>query len=227
MIELRSLSPSAAGPAAMGCSTARTASPLGPIRSIRPVASGCGSWCRGRSARGCLGRFPQRLKETRSVIHPLHWMEKVETCCLCRLTLRVCPSTMSPTGGSPMKRFITIATLGVGLVAGRGVASAQDKDVPVIVGNVDSTCVTSPSLGNPGANAGDWTITCGDITPGSGITVIAPPSADAVLTPADLAPAAESAPAAEPAPVADPGTDTPVDAVTATAEATDTDTDGD
>ena len=118
-----------------------------------------------------------------------------------------------------MKRVSILVGLSVGLIAGSGVASAQKTDGPFILGNIDSSCVTS------GAGVGDWTITCGDIAPGSGTTLIAPPSVDSVLAPVDVAPAPapDSEPAAEPAPVDDPATAVPAD----TAEATDIDTDGD
>src|SRR5215207_3144549 len=115
-----------------------------------------------------------------------------------------------------MKRFITVVSLGLGLVATSGGVSAQVKDVPFIVGNVDGSCVTAPSLGHPGANAGDWTITCGDINPGSGTTVIGPPSVETVAIPVDLVPA----------PVDEPAAETTVDAVeTDTAVVTETDLD--
>ena len=118
-----------------------------------------------------------------------------------------------------MMRISILVSLSVGLFAGSGVASAQKTDGPFILGNIDSSCVTS------GAGVGDWTITCGDIAPGSGTTLIAPPAVDAVLAPVDVAPAPapDSEPAAEPAPIDDPATDVPAD----TAEATDIDTDGD
>ena len=121
-----------------------------------------------------------------------------------------------------MKRVSILISLSVGLFAGSGVASAQKTDGPFIMGNIDSTCSTS------GAGAGNWTITCGDIAPGSGTTVIAPPSVDSLLAPIDMAPAPAPAsdPAPEPAPVDDPATEVPADAVTDTAEVTDTDGDG-
>lgn len=128
-----------------------------------------------------------------------------------------------------MKRFITVISLGVCLAVSSGVASAQEKDAPIILGNVDGTCVTSPSAGNPGANAGDWTITCGDITPGSGMTVIgAPPSAETVSAAGESGPAPAPAPVADPAPVAEPAPETTVDAAeTDTAVASETDLDAD
>jgi hypothetical protein len=114
-----------------------------------------------------------------------------------------------------MKRVSILVSLSVGLFAASGVASAQQTEAPFIVGNIDSSCVTS------GARAGDWTITCGDLTPGSETTVIGPPSVDSGPTLVDVVPAPmpASEPAADPAPVDDPVTDTVV--------ATDPDTDGD
>ena len=121
-----------------------------------------------------------------------------------------------------MKRVSMLVGLSVSLIAGSGVASAQKTDGPFILGNIDSSCVTS------GAGVGDWTITCGDIAPGSGTTLIAPPAVDAVLAPVDVAPAPapDSGPAAEPAAVDDPATAVPADAVAETAADTDTDGDG-
>jgi len=121
-----------------------------------------------------------------------------------------------------MKRVSILVGLSVGLLAGSGVASAQKTDVPFIMGNIDSTCTTS------GASAGNWTITCGDITPGAGATLIAPPAVDSVLAPVDVvsAPAPEYEPVAEPALVDDPGTDVPADTVAETTMDTDTDGDG-
>src|SRR5215217_9227609 len=99
-----------------------------------------------------------------------------------------------------MKRVGILIGLSVSLIAGSGVASAQKTDGPFILGDIDSTCVTS------GASAGNWTITCGDIAPGSGTTLIAPPAVDAVLAPLDVAPAPapETELVADPAPVEDP-----------------------
>ena len=70
-----------------------------------------------------------------------------------------------------MKRVSILVGLSVGLFAGSDVASAQQTDGPFIMGNIDSTCATSE------AGAGNWTITCGDIAPGSETTVIEPPTA--------------------------------------------------
>ena len=128
-----------------------------------------------------------------------------------------------------MKRFITVISLGVALVASGGVASAQ-KDVPVIISNGSGTCTTSPSTTTAGVSAGDWTITCGDINPGSGLTVIGPPTADSVTVSAagDSGPAPAPAPVAEPAPVEEPAPETTVDApVSDTAVPTETDLDAD
>ncbi len=134
-----------------------------------------------------------------------------------------------------MKRLITVVTLSVGIVASGGVASAQ-KEVPIIISNGSGTCTTSPSTTTSGVNAGDWTITCGDINPGSGLTVIGPPTADSVTVSAagDSGPApapepvAEPAPVEEPAPVAEPVPETTIDeAAVDTTVATETDLDAD
>ena len=121
-----------------------------------------------------------------------------------------------------MKCVSILVSLSVGLLAGSGVASAQKTDGPFIMGNIDSSCVTS------GAAAGNWTITCGDIAPGSETTVIAPPSVDSVLPPVDVVPEPDPAsePAPDPAPVEEPVTDIPVDEGADTAADTDTDGDG-
>src|SRR5687767_11046986 len=129
-----------------------------------------------------------------------------------------------------MKRLIIAAvSLGLGLAGVHGGTLAQVKDTPIITGNVDGTCVTSPSVNATGANAGDWTITCGDISPGAGMTVIGPPSV--VSEPAPLvAPEPVAAPANEPAPVVATDTTEPVAADTAavdTTVASTTDADGD
>jgi hypothetical protein len=115
-----------------------------------------------------------------------------------------------------MKRVSILVSLSVSLITGSGVASAQQTNGPFITGNIDSSCTTS------GANAGNWTITCGDIAPGPGTTLIAPPSVDAVLAPVDVAPASvpASEPATEAAPVDEAATNVP-------SEAVETDTDGD
>src|SRR5688572_2340962 len=80
-------------------------------------------------------------------------------------------------GFSMNSKRLVIATvsLTLALTGVHGGALAQVKDAPIITGNVEGTCVTSPSANTTGANAGDWTITCGDISPGAGMTVIGPP----------------------------------------------------
>jgi hypothetical protein len=114
---------------------------------------------------------------------------------------------------------LIIATVSLSVsLALPGVGLAQEKDAPIILGNVEGNCVSSPSMNPTGANAGDWTITCGDITPGSGLTVIAPPTAVNTAPPREMAPA----PAPEPAPVTT--TDT---TATDTTVATPTDLDAD
>ena len=116
--------------------------------------------------------------------------------------------------------FIATATLSVSLVGLPGVGLAQEKDAPIILGNVQGNCVTSPSMNTTGATAGDWTITCGDLNPGSGLTVIGPPVVN-TAPPPEMAPA----PAPEPAPVT---TDTTTDTTTTeTAVATAADLDAD
>jgi hypothetical protein len=130
-----------------------------------------------------------------------------------------------------MKRLIVAAvSLSIGLVGVQGGALAQMKDAPIISGNVNGTCVTSPSLNSTGANAGDWTITCGDINPGAGMTVIGPPSVVSMPAPVVAPePANEPAPVAEPAPettdTASAETSEPVAADTAVATETDLDAD--
>src|SRR5215213_9359440 len=134
-------------------------------------------------------------------------------------------------GGSSMTRqLIAAVTLSLSLAGMQSSALAQQTQAPVITGNVNGSCVMAPPAGNPGANAGDWTITCGDLDPGAGMTVIGPPSVESILVPVDVvpAPAPASEPAAEPATVDDPATDVPADVVGDTAVTdTDTDTDGD
>ena len=115
-----------------------------------------------------------------------------------------------------VKRLIVATvSLSMGLAGIHGSALAQIKDAPLITGNVNGSCVTSPSVNTTGANAGDWTITCGDISPGAGMTVIGPPAV--VSGPAPLpapepvvAPADEPAPVSEPAPVVATDTTEPV-----------------
>jgi hypothetical protein len=124
-----------------------------------------------------------------------------------------------------VQRFVVATlSLGLGLAGMHSGALAQVKDAPIITGNVNGNCVTSPSVNTTGANAGDWTITCGDISPGSGLTVIGPPSVASDPAPL-VAPEPVAAPATEPAPVvAEPAPETvPAD----TAVATETDLDAD
>lgn len=137
-------------------------------------------------------------------------------------TLRRRPDQAPAARKVSMKRVSMVVSLSVGLIAVSGVASAQKTEGPFILGNIDSTCVTS------GAGAGNWTITCGDVAPGAGTTLITPSSVNSGLVPADAAPgpAPASEPAAEPAPVDEAVTDVPAEAVDDTTAA-ETDTDGD
>src|SRR5215213_4310094 len=140
-------------------------------------------------------------------------------------------------GGTAMKRRLIAAvslSLAMGLGGMHSAALAQQAQAPVVSGNVNGSCVMAPPVGNPGANAGDWTITCGDLNPGSGMTVIGSPSVEKGPIPVDLtpslapAPAAESVPADDPAPVEEPVADSTVDTVeTDTAVASETDLDAD
>jgi Bacterial TSP3 repeat len=146
---------------------------------------------------------------------------------LVRTPIEITINTMLRAGGTFMsvKRLvITAVSLSMGLAGMHGSALAQIKDAPIVTGNVSGNCVTSPSVNTTGANAGDWTITCGDISPGPGLTVIGPPSA--VLEPAPIvAPEPVAAPENEPAPVvAEPASEL---VATDTAAATETDLDAD
>jgi hypothetical protein len=107
-----------------------------------------------------------------------------------------------------------------------GGALAQVNEAPIITGNVAGNCVTSPSVNTTGANAGDWTITCGDISPGPGLTVIGPPSMTSEPAPV-LAPEPVVAPATDPAPVSEPAPETTETAVTDTTVSTAADLDAD
>jgi hypothetical protein len=125
-----------------------------------------------------------------------------------------------------LKRLsVATVSLGMGLAAMHGGALAQVKDAPIITGNVNGNCVTSPSVNTTGANAGDWTITCGDISPGAGLTVIGPPSVSSEPVPV-VAPEPVM-PATDPAPVAEPAPETAETAVTDTTVATPDDLDAD
>jgi hypothetical protein len=124
-----------------------------------------------------------------------------------------------------LKRLIIAAVgLSVGLAGVQGGALAQIKDAPIITGNVEGNCVTSPSMNATGANAGDWTITCGDISPGPGMTVIGPPSVTSDPAPM-VAPEPVAVPVNEPAPVVATDATEPVPADTAVASETDLDAD--
>src|SRR5215210_8924020 len=119
---------------------------------------------------------------------------------------------MLRTGGKPLKRLIVATvSLSMGLAGMHGGALAQMKDTPLIIGNVDGNCVTSPSVNNSGANAGDWTITCGDLNPGAGTTVIGPPSVSS-----EPAPVVAPEPVSEPVPVSEPAPEAVVEPVETT-----------
>jgi hypothetical protein len=128
---------------------------------------------------------------------------------------------------SNVKSLVVAAVgLSMGLAGMHGGALAQIKEAPIITGNVDGTCVTAPSVNTTGANSGDWTITCGDISPGAGMTVIGPPAV--VSDPAPMvAPEPVVEPANEPAPVAEPAPETTEPVTSDAAVATETDLDGD
>jgi hypothetical protein len=125
---------------------------------------------------------------------------------------------------SVKRLIVTAVSLSMGLAGVHGGALAQINGVPAITGNVDGSCVTSPSVTTTGANAGDWTITCGDIAPGPGLTVIGPPSVTSEPVPI-VAPEPVAEPASEPAPVVATEPTEPVAADTAVA--TDADLDAD
>src|SRR5215212_5678138 len=134
-------------------------------------------------------------------------------------------------GGTPMnsnvKRIIVAtASLSMGLAGVHGGALAQIKEAPIITGNVDGTCVTAPSVNTTGANAGDWTITCGDISPGAGMTVIGPPVVASDPAPM-VAPEPVAEPANEPAPVAEPAPQLTAQVTSDAAVATETGLDAD
>ena len=95
--------------------------------------------------------------------------------------------------------------LGLGLIASGGVTSAQ------VIGNVSGNCTTTGSPGN-------WTIMCGDLNPGPGTTLIAPPTRDTSTAAGESGIAIESppspAPAPAPAPVTEPAPETLADTST-------------
>ena len=118
-------------------------------------------------------------KETSTGIQTLKMDRDGRAPLLVRTPIEMTINDYGPRGGIPMnvKRLIVATvSLSMGLAGVHGSALAQIKDAPLITGNVDGTCVTSPSVNTTGANAGDWTITCGDISPGAGMTVIGPPA---------------------------------------------------
>src|SRR5215212_557119 len=124
-----------------------------------------------------------------------------------------------------MKRLVVATlSLGIGLAGLQGGALAQMNGAPIVSGNVAGNCVTSPGANTTGANAGDWTITCGDISPGPGMTVIGPPSVASEPAPMPV-PEPAPEPASEPAPVVATDTGEPVAADTAVATETDLDAD--
>jgi Bacterial TSP3 repeat len=109
-----------------------------------------------------------------------------------------------------MKRcFIVTISLSLCLCAVPGSVLAQQAAAPIISGNVNGQCVSS-------GNAGDSTITCGDLRPAPGLTVITPagvekgPAAVELAPPPAPAPETEPAPADEPAPVNEPAPETTV-----------------
>ena len=125
------------------------------------------------------------------------------------------------------RRLIVAAVgLSLGLASVHGGAMAQIKGAPIVTGNVDGSCVTAPSANSTGVNAGDWTITCGDLNPGAGMTVIGPPAV--VSNPAPPpAPVAAPEPVNEPAPVAEPAPETTETAAVATESDLDADNEPD
>ena len=120
------------------------------------------------------------------------------------------------------RSIIVTISLGLSLAGAHGVALAQETIPPAITTNANGDCVT---YGSPG----DWTITCGDLGPGSGLMVVSPPVAvDTVPATTEVSPAPAPAPVAEPAPAAEPSPAVePAPATTETAVATATDLDAD
>jgi hypothetical protein len=115
-----------------------------------------------------------------------------------------------------MKRFMIVGIgLSVSLAGAHGVVLAQEGITPAITTNANGDCVT---YGTPG----NWTISCGDLGPGSGLMVVTPPvTVDTAPLSTDVSPAPAPAPVSDPAPVADPP------ATTETAVATELDQDAD
>jgi hypothetical protein len=119
------------------------------------------------------------------------------------------------------RRLIVAISLSLSLGGVPGGVQAQQAAAPVISGNVIGTC-------GAGGNAGNATITCGDLNRTSGMTVITPAGVETAPVPMDVAPAPEPAPDAEPAPVDDPApVDEPVAETTVAAVASETDLDAD
>lgn len=92
------------------------------------------------------------------------------------------------------QRFLAVVTLGLGLIAAGGVASAQAQYAPIVSTNTTGNCVT---YGTPG----NWTISCGDINYAPGQAVVVAPTIDtsSAAGTSGVAPA----PVAAPAPVLD------------------------
>src|SRR3954469_19995391 len=75
-----------------------------------------------------------------------------------------------------LKRLIVTTGLGFGLIAVRGVVSAQESVAPVI--NADGSSGTSNAGLNPAVDADGPTIVYGDINSPPGNTVIGPPAGE-------------------------------------------------
>lgn len=84
----------------------------------------------------------------------------------------------------PMKNVIAALSLGVGLIAGGGVVSAQDSGVPTI--NADGNSGSSNAGINPAVDADGPTVVYGDLNTGPGNTVIDLPTGE--LLPVSTAP---------------------------------------
>jgi hypothetical protein len=121
---------------------------------------------------------------------------------------------------------VAAVSLSLALAGMHGGALAQIKDAPIITGNVNGSCVTTPSVNSTGVIAGVWTITCGDLNPGAGTTVIGPPSMATNPAPV-VAPEPAPEPVSEPAPVTEPAPENTETAPVETAVATESDLDAD
>ena len=119
------------------------------------------------------------------------------------------------------RRLVVTISLSLSLAGVPAGVLAQQTAAPVISGNVNGRCVA-------GGNAGDSTITCGDLNPAPDMTVIMPAGEERRPAPSDMAPgpAPVSNAATDPVAVDDPATDLPADAVADTAAEPDTDGDG-